>query len=204
MIELFAANTPNGIKIPIALEELEAPYTLSIVDLANGEARSESYRAINPNGKIPALRHRATQLEEVVLFESGAILLYLADLHGRLIGSSASARASTLSWLFLQVSGLGPAMGAAAYYRRSQESGEYSRKRYANEARRLLELLNNRLKDAEWLNGEGYSVADIANFTWARNPAYAGVSTADLPHLLDWVKRIESRPATKRALAAFD
>ncbi len=168
MIDLYTANTPNGIKIPIALEELGVPYRLHRLSLGSGELRS---------------------------------LLHLADKYGGLIGRAPASRAQTLSWLFLQVAGLGPNMGNAGHFRGlGRQADDYALQRFRNESLRHLQVLDKRLEESEWLNGEGYSVADIAHFSWARRPSYAGLSFDGLPALSRWVGRIEERPATVRAL----
>jgi GSH-dependent disulfide-bond oxidoreductase len=201
MIEVFTANTPNGIKIPIALEELGIPYDLRKMELGSGDLRSTEFLRINPNAKIPAIRHHAGGDQPVTLFESGAILLYLAETFGGLLGETPIARAHTLSWLFLQVAGLGPMMGNAGHFRSLKSPDPYAMGRFEGEANRLLNVLQTRLGEAEWLNGESYSIADIANFSWVRRASYAGFDLKDFPILNAWVETIEQRPATVRALA---
>lgn len=202
MIELFTANTPNGIKIPIALEELGIPYELQRVALGSDRLRSPDFLKVNPNAKIPAIRHHNAAGNMVTLFESGAILIYLAQCFGGLAGTSDSARAQTLSWLFLQVAGLGPAMGNTSHFLSLEAPDPHALKRFKDEAARHLQLLNERLSYFEWLNGESYSVADIAHFSWVRRADYAGFVLDEFPALNAWVERIEARPATKRALAS--
>lgn len=201
MIELYTAATPNGIKIPIALEELGAAYTLQKIALGSDELRAAEYLQINPNAKIPAIRHIADDAMPVTVFESGAILLYLAETFGGLSGNTPVARAQTLSWLFLQVAGLGPMMGNAGHFRSLQSPDPYALERFKSEANRLLNVLEARLGEEEWLNGESYSIADIAHFSWVRSASYAGFDLKDFRVLQAWVKRIEARPATARALA---
>ncbi|WP_421838251.1 glutathione S-transferase family protein [Novosphingobium sp.] len=203
MIEVFTANTPNGIKVPIALEELGVPYELKTIALGSGELRSAEYLRINPNAKVPAIRHRDGTAAPVTVFESGAILLYLAQGFGGLLGTAPAARAQTLSWLFLQAAGLGPMMGNAAHFRSLRTPAPYATERFEGEAGRHLGLLEARLGEVEWLNGESYSVADIAHFSWVRSANYAGFDLKDFPVLHAWVKKIEQRPATIRALASL-
>lgn len=198
-IEVFTADTPNGIKIPIALEEIGADYTLRMVGLDPAILRSPEFLALNPNAKIPAIRHRLPDGGMVNLFESGAILVHLAAHFGRLGGPTAQARADTLSWLFLQVAGLGPMMGNAGHFRALKSPDPYALGRFEGEARRHFDLLERRLASHRWLNGESYSVADIAHFSWARKASYAGLELAAFPAIADWVARIDQRPATKRA-----
>lgn len=201
MIELYTANTPNGIKIPIALEELAVPYDLRKLDLGSADLRSADYLLINPNAKIPAIRHLADDAPPITVFESGAILLYLAQAFNGLLGATPVARAQTLSWLFLQVAGLGPNMGNAAHFRSRTPSAPYTVSRFQGEVARHLNMIEARLCKAEWLNGESYSIADIAHFSWIRSASYAGFDLKDFPILKAWVETIEQRPATGRALA---
>jgi GSH-dependent disulfide-bond oxidoreductase len=201
MIEVFTANTPNGIKVPIALEELGLGYQLRTIALGSAELRSADYLRINPNSKIPAIRHHSGGDAPVTVFESGAILMYLAELSGGLLGESPAARGQTLSWLFLQVAGLGPMMGNAAHFRSLKSPDPYTVGRFAGEVARHLNILETRLREVEWLNGETYSVADIAHFSWVRSASYAGFDLKDSPILDRWVASIAARDATVRALA---
>lgn len=201
LIELFTARTPNGIKVPIALEELGAEYRLHKLALDHASLRSPEFLQINPNAKIPALRHRRADGETVTMFESGAILVYLAEQFSGLLGASHATRGNTLSWLFLQVSGLGPAMGNAGHFLSLKSPDPYTLGRFQGEARRQLSLLEERLGDHEWLNGESYSIADIAHFSWVRNARYAGQDIAEFPSLERWRDTIEARPATQSAIA---
>lgn len=200
-IVIFAAATPNGIKVPIALEELGIDYEIERVALGSPFLQSPSFRALNPNGKIPALRHRLPSGEIVTLFESGAILLHLAQHYGALLGTAAQARADTLSWLFLQIAGLGPMMGQAGHFLSMRSPDPYALGRFEGEARRHFALLQERLATHEWLNGESYSIADIAHFSWARQAAYAGLQLGDHPAIARWVDAIEHRAATRAALS---
>jgi GSH-dependent disulfide-bond oxidoreductase len=201
MIELFTANTPNGIKVPIALEELGVPYDLKKIALGSSDLRVAEYLRINPNAKIPAIRHHTGAPVPVTVFESGAILLYLAEAYGGLLGATPVARAQTLSWLFLQVAGLGPMMGNAAHFRSRKSPDPYAIGRFEGEVQRHFDMLEVRLQEVEWLNGEAYSVADIAHFSWVRSASYAGLDLKDFPILHIWVEKIEGREATARALA---
>ncbi|UYV15413.1 glutathione S-transferase family protein [Porphyrobacter sp. ULC335] len=201
MIEVFTANTPNGIKVPIALEELGVPYDLRTIALGSADLRSAEYLRINPNAKIPAIRHLNGGDGPVTVFESGAILLYLAEAFGGLLGTAPAARGQTLSWLFLQVAGLGPMMGNAAHFRAMRSPDPYTIGRFEGEAGRHLAVLETHLHDVEWLNGESYSIADIAHFSWVRSAGYAGFELKEFPILDAWVQKIENRAATARALA---
>jgi GST-like protein len=201
MIEVFTSPTPNGIKVPIALEELGLPYTVHRVELSRGGAAVPELVAINPNAKIPAIIDRSAAGQAVPVFESGAILLHLAQLKSGLLPESGEARAATLSWLFLQVAGLGPNFGNAGYFLRNDPSNRTAIERFGGEAKRHLHLLEQRLAQFEWLNGQSYSIADIAHFGWVRIAGYAGLNLRDFPAASDWVARIAMRPAVQRALA---
>jgi glutathione S-transferase len=199
MIELFTAATPNGWKVAITLEELALPYTVRAISLSANEQKQEWFTALNPNGKIPTIvDHDAN---DFVVFESGAIQLYLAERCGKLIGSTAEERSQTVQWLMFQMSGVGPMMGqAAVFLRYAPEKIPYAIERYQREVRRLLEVLNRRLGQTEYLAGS-YSIADIANWCWAHTFAFTGVSIDGLPHLQRWIDQIASRPAVQRGKA---
>jgi GST-like protein len=200
MIDVYTSPTPNGIKVPIALEELGLPYRLHRVNLSRGGIAVPELVAINPNAKIPAIIDRLADGQSVPVFESGAILLYLAGLKPGLIPTAAIAHASTLSWLFLQVAGLGPNFGNAGFFLRNDPSNRVAIERFQGEARRHLALLEQRLAEFEWLNGESYSIADIAHFGWVRSAAYAGLTLSDHPFANAWVERIEQRETVQRAI----
>jgi GST-like protein len=202
MLTIYTAGTPNGIKVPIAAEELGLRYRLVHVNLGAGEQKRADFLKINPNGRIPALMDESNPSAPVRVFESGAILIHLAEKAGGLLPASGAARAETLSWLFLQVAGLGPAFGQAGHFLRASEQLPYAIRRFKDEASRHLALVDSRLAETEWLNGESYSIADIAHFGWLRNPGYAGQSFEDAPHVKRWVDAIAARPAVRRALDA--
>jgi GSH-dependent disulfide-bond oxidoreductase len=203
MIEVFTANTPNGIKVPIALEELGVPYSIRKMALGSPDLRSADYLQINPNARIPAIRLHDGENQPVTIFESGAVLLYLAQTYGGLLGTTPVARGQTLSWLFLQVAGLGPMMGNAGHFRSLPSPDPYALGRFVGEAGRYLGLVEARLHEADWLNGESYSVADIAHFSWIRSAGYAGFDLKDFPALRAWVEQIAMRPATVRGLQSL-
>ena len=198
MIDLYTWTTPNGYKASIALEELELDYQVHAIDIATGAQKSPEYLAINPNGKIPAIIDRDN--DDFVVFESGAILLYLAELTGRLLPTDRNGRSLVLQWLMFQVGGLGPMQGQAhVFYRYFDEKIPAAISRYQNETRRLYEVLDTRLASAEYLAGD-YSIADIATFPWVRRHGWAGVSLDGLENLARWFEAIDSRPAVKRGL----
>lgn len=199
MIELYTAPTPNGQKISVALEELELPYAVHRIDLRAGEQKEPWFLAINPNGRIPAIVDR--DAGDFPIFESGAILMWLADKAGRLLPTEPMARSEVVQWLFFQMAGVGPMMGqASVFYRYAPKTIDYAIQRYQKESRRLLSVLDARLEGREYLCGE-YSIADIANFTWASGHAWPGVDITGLHNLKAWIDRIAARPAVVRGMA---
>ena len=200
MIDLYTAATPNGHKVSIALEELGLPYTLKVLDLAAGEQKTPAFLAINPNGRIPAIVDRAAG--NFAVFESGAILVYLAEKTGRLMPSDAQGRSRVMQWLMFQMGGVGPMMGQAnVFYRYFPEKIQPAIDRYQGESKRLLRVLDGQLKDHEYLAGD-YSIADIAHWAWVRTHRWSGVDVSDLPHLQRWLSAIRARPAVQRGIEA--
>ncbi len=193
---VFSARTPNGLKVPMTLEELGLDYELRVLDLDAGEQHDPAFLAINPNGRIPALLD-----DGVAVFESGAILLHLAEREQRLLPTAPRERAAALSWLFLQVAGLGPAFGQAGWFARQSRPQPLALERFRSEARRLASVVESRLEQSPWLAGDDYSIADIAHFGWLRALDYAGLREAQFPTIGRWRQAIEQRPATLRALA---
>ncbi|MBX7080359.1 MAG: glutathione S-transferase N-terminal domain-containing protein [Nannocystaceae bacterium] len=199
MIELLTAATPNGRKISIALEELALPYSVRAIDLARLEQREPWFLALNPNGRIPVIIDHDAR--DFVVFESGAILLYLAQKTGRLLPHEPHARSVALQWLFFQVGGVGPMMGQANVFARyAPEPIPWAIDRYRRESRRLFEVLETRLQQVEYLAGE-YSIADIANWCWVRTHRWSGVEIEGLPALQRWLEAIKARPAV---VAGYD
>ena len=176
MIDLYTAATPNGWKASITLEELGLDYQVHAIDLAFGRAEAEAFIEMNPNGRIPVIVDRANN--DFAVFESGAIMLYLAESAGRLIPADEKGRSRVVQWLMFQMGGLGPMMGQANVFARYfPEKIPAAIDRYLRESRRLLEVLDGRLADNEWLAGD-YSIADIANFSWAHIHEWPGVDVA--------------------------
>jgi len=198
MIDLYTAATPNGWKASVTLEELEIPYEVKRVRILEGEQHRPEYLAINPNGRIPAIvDHDAGGF---VVFDSGAILVYLAQKSGRLIPADAQGSSLVMQWLMFQMSGVGPMMGQAnVYYRYSEEKIQSAIDRYQNESKRLLTVLDGRLAESEYLAGD-FSIADIANWCWARTHAWSGIDVTDLPNLQRWLDIISARPACQRGI----
>lgn len=201
MIDLYYYTSPNVRKVLIALEELELPYRIVWTDIREGDQFDPAYVEINPNSKVPSIvDHDGPDGQSLALFESGAILLYLAEKTGRLLPAEAARRQEALCWLFWQVSNHGPIAGQAAHFHsHAPKAGiddEYARNRYHGEVARLYQVLEDRLADRDYLAGE-YSIADIATFPWTRVAAGQGITVADYPNVKAWAERISARPAAK-------
>lgn len=198
MIDLYTAPTPNGWKVAMALEELALPYTVHTIDLAAGEQHAPEFVAMNPNGRIPVIVDR--EAGDLSVFDSNAILFYLAEKTGRLLPSSGPARHDVMQWLMFQASGIGPMQGQAVTFERYfPEDVPAARTRYHNETRRLYAVLDARLSHREWLAG-AFSIADISNWSWIRSHRWARVPTEGLPHLERWMEQLRARPACERGL----
>lgn len=195
MITLYTSPTPNGWKASVTLEELGLEYSVEPIDLASGAQKAPEFLKINPNGRIPAITD-----DGFAVFESGAIMIYLAEKAGRLLPTGARGRSRALQWLMFQMGGIGPMMGQAnVFFRYWPEKYQPAIDRYQNEARRLYEVLNTRLAEAEYLADE-YSIADIANWCWVRTHRWSGVSVDGLGHLQRWMAAIEARPAAQKGV----
>ena len=196
MLELYTASTPNGWKASVTLEELGLEYKVREISLQNQEQKTPEYLTINPNGRIPTLVD-----EGFAVFESGAIMIYLAEKTGRLLPTDIKGRSETIQWLMFQMSGIGPMMGQAnVFFRTMEEKIPTAISRYQNESRRLFEVLDKRLDNSEWLTKD-FSIADIANFCWVRLYFWSGVSVDGLDNLNRWLKSMSSRPACQRGIA---
>lgn len=206
MIRVYGWTTPNGFKIPIMLEEVGLPYTVHRVDIGKGEQFAPDFLAVSPNNKIPAIVDEETGQ---TLFESGAILTYLADKTGRLLACDGPARWAATEWLHWQIGGLGPMLGQLGFFAvRSEEKAPLAIARFTEEGERLLGVLERRLATAPYLAGDDYSIADIAAFTWTRaTRTFLKVplanAIADAPATNRWLAAIEARPAVVRGLAAY-
>ncbi|MGI2261162.1 glutathione S-transferase family protein [Shewanella sp. GXUN23E] len=199
MIEFYSAATPNGYKVAIALEEMALPYRLHHLDLSANEQKRPEFLAINPNGRIPAIVD--TDNHDFAVFESGAILLYLAEKTGKFLPADPNARSVVIQWLMFQMGGVGPMMGQAnVFYRYFPEKIPAAIERYHKEGRRLLEVLNTRLAQVEYLGGNEYSIADMATWPWVRIHDWSGISVEGLDHLQRWLEAVGNRPACQRAL----
>ena len=198
MIDLYTASTPNGWKASVTLEELELSYETHPVNLGEGEQRQDWFLKLNPNGRIPVIVDR--DLGNFPVFETGAIMIYLAEKTGRLLPSDAKGRSRVIQWLMFQMGGIGPMMGQAnVFFRYFPEKLQPAIDRYQNETRRLLEVLERRLGESEWLADE-YSIADIANWCWVRTYKWSGVSADGLPNLKRWRDALRERPACQRGI----
>ena len=202
MIELWTWPTPNGQKVHIALEELGLPYRVMAVDIGAGEQFHAEFLAINPNHRIPAIVDHDGPDGPLTLFESGAILIYLAEKGGRLIPERPAARHLCLQWLMFQMGGIGPMFGQWNHFAHyAPEEIPYAIERYGREVRRLYGVLDRRLGEAEYLAGEGFTIADIATFPWVRNPKRRDIDFAEFPNMARWHDAIAARPAVERGLA---
>lgn len=203
MIDLYTWGTPNGQKIPILLEETGLPYTVHAIDLSKDEQKDPAFLAINPNGKIPAIVDRLPD-GDITVFESGAILIYLAEKAGKFIPEAPAARMECLSWLFWQIGGLGPMAGQWNFFKRQKVPNPMAQQRYLDESLRLFGVLDHQLSQRDYLAGE-YSIADMANFTWAR-AGMRGIGE-EMPDITErfagvqrWLTRIEVRSAVQAGL----
>ncbi|MCJ9427705.1 glutathione S-transferase family protein [Kordiimonas marina] len=199
MITLYTSPTPNGWKASIALEEMGLPYEVEAIDLAKGDQKKPDYLKINPNGRIPAIVDHDEG--DLAVFESGAILIYLAEKTGKLMPTDVAGRSRVIQWLMFQMGGIGPMMGQAnIFYRYAEEKIPFAISRYQNESRRLFEVLDGQLASHEYLAGD-YSIADIANWSWVRTHKWSGVSTEGLANLERWLAAIADRPAAQKGIA---
>ncbi|MCW3481558.1 glutathione S-transferase N-terminal domain-containing protein [Neisseriaceae bacterium JH1-16] len=198
MLTLYTAHTPNGHKAAIALHELALPHTVRSVDLAAGEQHRAAFLALNPNNKIPVLVD-----DDQTIFESGAILIHLADKTGRLLPAEPAARSVALQWLFLQVGSIGPMLGQLWWFRHgSPTPNPAALERYQRETLRLYGVIERRLETAAYLAGDDYSIADIASYPWLATHEELGIPIADYPRLRDWLALIGQRPAVQRGMQA--
>lgn len=211
-IQLYSLNTPNGVKVSIMLEETGLPYEAHLVDITANETWTPAFLSLNPNGKIPAiLDPNGPDGAPLALWESGAILVYLAEKAGRFLPTDPARRIETLQWVFFQMAAIGPMFGQLGFFHRfagNTYEDKRPRDRYVAESRRLLGVLNDRLAERDWIMGSGddaYTIADIATLGWVRNligfyEAAEIVGYADFPHVDAWLQRGQARPAVQRGL----
>jgi GST-like protein len=198
MIDLYTAATPNGHKVSIALEELQLPYNVQVLSFDKREQKAAAFLKINPNGRIPAIVDRDN--DDFAVFESGAILLYLAEKTGQLLPSDAKGRSRVIQWLMFQMGGVGPMQGQAhVFFRYFPEKLQGPIDRYQHETRRLYEVLDTRLGESQYL-ADDYSIADIATYPWVCIHDWAGGSVDCLQQLQRWMNELGARPAVQRGL----
>ena len=200
MIKLYTFSTPNGRKPAIMLEELQLPYTIHKIDIGKGEQFSPEFVAINPNSKIPAI---VDTEKNINVFESGAILIYLAEKTGKLLPSQGVKRIRVIEWLMFQMANVGPMFGQFGHFRNyAPEKIPYAINRYEKETKRILEVLNHQLTDNSYIAGE-YSIADIATYPWvaATITSYMDLSLSEFPHVQRWLETMQNRPAVETGMA---
>jgi GSH-dependent disulfide-bond oxidoreductase len=198
MIDLYTFTTPNGRKASIMLEEVELPYTVHSIDIRKDDQFAPEFIAINPNSKIPAI---VDHDRNITVFESGAILIYLAEKTGQLLPQETKSRFNVLQWLMFQMASVGPMFGQLNHFRRfAPEQLPYAISRYETETLRLYGVLNRQLQDQEFICGE-YSIADVATYPWVAIYEFQGLTLDQHPHLKRWVETVEQRPAVQRGMA---
>ncbi|MGH7298525.1 MAG: glutathione S-transferase family protein [Polyangiaceae bacterium] len=198
MIDLYTAPTPNGFKASIALEELGLPYTVHKVDLRTGGQFAPEFLRISPNNKIPAI---VDTEGDVAVFESGAVLLYLAEKAGKLLPASGAARARVLSWMFFQAANTGPMLGQAHHFRTYHgETIQYAIDRYTSEGKRLYHVVDRQLSQSRYIAGDDFTIADVMNLPWLRLSKGQGVDIAEYPNVVRWIAELEARPAVQKGL----
>ena len=198
MIDLYTSPTPNGWKASITLEELEIPYEVHTINLLAGDQKQPWYLEINPNGRIPAIVDRGEG--DFPVFESGAVMIYLAEKAGRLLPTDRRGRSRVIQWLMFQMGGVGPMQGQSnVFYRYAPEKIPFAIERYQRETRRLYEVLDRRLAEAPFLAGE-YGIADMATWPWVASHEWAGVPLDGLEHLRRWFTAVGERPAVRRGM----
>jgi len=202
MIDLYTWPTPNGHKASIMVEETGLEYRVHPIDITNGEQFAPDYEAINPNGKIPTIVDQdGPGGGPFAVFESGAILIYLAEKTGRFLSEDPRRRSQTIQWLMFQVGGIGPMFGQAQHFRRfAPQPLPYAIQRYSKEAARLYGVLNKRLAASEFLAQDEYSIADIATYAWVARHEWQGVTLMDYPNVRRWIETVGQRPAVQRGM----
>lgn len=200
MIDLYTANTPNGVKITIAMEEIGEPYNLNILDLGAQDQKKPEFLKINPNGRIPAITDKdAATGKTIRVFESGAVLLYLAEKFNKLLPVDPALRISAISWTYFQTGGIGPMMGQAGYFRKNFREFSAGFERFNAESHRLVGVMEATLKDNYFLAGNEFSIADIMHIGWIdRAPDYFGFDFTPYPAVQAWHKRLMAREGVKR------
>jgi GST-like protein len=205
MIDVYSWPTPNGHKVHILLEELGLPYRVHAVDIGAGDQFKPDFLSISPNNKIPAIVDAdGPDGKPISLFESGAILIYLAGKSGKFLGHTDREKFSTLQWLMFQMGAVGPMLGQTHHFRiYAPEKIEYAVNRYTNEAKRIYGVIDKQLSQHPYLAGNEYTIADIATFPWLRSWKNQGIELSDFPHLKAWFDMISERPAVQRCVAVL-
>ena len=204
-IELYTWHTPNGRKALIILEELKLPYEIFPIHIGKGEQHAPDFLKISPNNKIPAIIDPdGPGGGPISVFESGAILVYLAEKHGRFMPQEPRSRIATLEWLMFQMGGVGPMFGQSNHFRIIDDEVPYAIERYERESYRLCNVIDQRIAAVPYLAGQDYTIADIATFPWVASRRNQDIEFGDYPHLDRWLDAVASRPAVKRAMAITD
>jgi GST-like protein len=204
MLEVYTWNTPNGYKVPILLEELGVPYNLHLVNISKDEQKRPQYLKLNPNNKIPTLVDPDAEGGPLVIFESGAIMLYLAEKYGKFMPTDVRGKYAVMEWLMFQMAGVGPMLGQLSHFVKfAPEKIDYAIERYTKEAVRLYDVLEKRLGEVEYLAGE-YSIADMATWPWAKNYQNAKLEITAYPNFKRWLDAVGSRPAVIKSVEELD
>jgi GST-like protein len=206
MIDAYIWTTGNGRKVVVACEEMGLAYRLHPVNIRRGDQFKPEFLRISPNNKIPAITDDdGPGGGSLAIFESAAILMYLAEKSGRLLPAETAARYEVLQWLVFSVTALGPIIGQVHYFQGiAREGNEHALERFRREIQRVFKVMEERLAESEWLGGDGYSIADISTYCRARGWKRLGIESAEVPHLRDWLARIDARPAVRRADGAIE
>lgn len=200
MIDVYSSPTPNGHKVTVALDEMGVDYNLIGVDLSRQEQKTPEFLALNPNGRIPVIVDRDN--DDFVVFESGAILIYLGEKFGKFYPADPRVRSRVLQWLMFQMGGVGPMMGQAnVFYRYFPDKIQPAIDRYQKECRRLFEVLDTRLAQVPYLAGDDYTIADMANWCWVRTHRWSGVEIEGLAHLKRWLDELAERPGCQSGIS---
>jgi len=205
LIDVYSTATPNGHKVHIMLEECGLPYRTHHIDIGAGDQFTKKFLAISPNNKIPAIVDSdGPDGKPISLFESGAILVYLASKVGKFLGTSDREKFTTLQWLMFQMGGVGPMLGQAHHFRiYAPEKIDYAYNRYTNEAKRLYGVIDKQLEENDYLAGDTYTIADIATFPWLRSWEKQGIELSDYPNVQRWFNIVNARPAVQKGVTLF-
>lgn len=202
MIDVYAFSTPNSVRVPIALEELELEYTLHAINVRQGEQKFADHLARNPNGKVPVIVDSdGPDGQPFTLTESGAILLYLAEKTGRLMPTDRLGRARVIEQMLFHLTGIGPAMGQLGFFKRATEPLPAAIERFQAETERTLGVLEQHLAGRDYVASDSYSIADITHFGWLWRREFAGINLEAFPNIARWYERIAARPAVQRGIA---